>query len=262
MGLALADDALAAGETDAARSHLETANSHLALAYSGWVEGRLLRQEGAYDEAAARLEAAIEADAGGSAALLERARALNRAGDPLGALKSYEAFRAAGGRSPRGLVEEAQIRLDRRDDTGALANLEALSAFEPDHPSAYVLKAEVLYRQGREEEALAEVKTALKLSPKLSSGRLPEGVKRLHPGVLTGLGSLTLISDRTKGLALLRGAVEDDDAPPEAHFMLGKALVGRKRTRKEGRKALARYLALAPQGPHAKEAAKLSRRRR
>lgn len=262
VALALADDALRAGRSVDARKHFEAAQDSLPLAYSGWVEGRLLVAERKHEAAAVRFGAAIEAGAGGLSAVLERARALAVAGDGLAALEAYEAFRDAGGRSPRALVEEAQLRLARRDDAGAMSTLDLLSALEPDHAGGPVLRAEVLFRQERPEEAKTEVKAALRLYPKLASGRAPSGVKRLHPSVLTELGGLLIGSDRKRALALLKRAVDAEGAPPEAHFLLGKALVGRKRTRREGRKELARYLALAPEGKFAKEATKLSRRKR
>lgn len=258
---ALARRALREGDLERARSRLQAAREHADLPLLAGIEGRLLLARGRPEAAAARLGPPVEAGRGGPVLALALARARAEAEDAIGALDAYARFFARGGLSPEARVEEARLRMTRGDDEGALEALDAAEALESGHAAAALTRAEVLLRQERPEDARAALERAIELEPRIARGIPPRGLDGFSPALLTELGARALPRKRRLGIALLRAALEEPGAPAKVHFHLGAALVKRRATRREGRRELARYLSLAPEGPHRAEAERLSRRR-
>ena len=259
---ALATKALDDGDFEEARKLIaELRERALRPPEAELAEGRLLLADGRASDAVKKLETAAKRGGGGTLTYLELARAKASAGDAEGALKAYETFFAEGGASPDARLEQAQLQMSRRDDEGALAAIKALDAAEPESPSGAVLRAEIYLEQDSLPRAEKSLARAIELDPGLIDGKPPRGIRELSPALLAEVGRLVYKKERKKALALYRAAIEKPGTPPEAYFYYGKALVAKRKTRKKGRRQLAKYLRLEPGGAYSSEAKKLSRRR-
>ena len=161
--------------------------------------------------------------------------------------------------SPDALVMSARLRVERGDFDRARESATRLVGIEPTHVQAWLLRGEAEYRLGRPDDAVQSALRALELEPRLARRALRSSVQ-LYLVARAGLIRGTNQSLR-RAIAQLREASARSDAPREVRFYLGRQLVERRRTRREGLRQLERFLVGAPAGVLRDEAQRLVRRR-
>jgi len=145
----------------------------LALRWRGEVLGRT----GRYAEAADAFAKAIAATKPPTeAAMLERAMALNMAGQNEATLQQIAEAAAAFPKSPKPLLQKAYILDGRGDLTQALAATDAAIALDPQSSYGHRLRASLLWQLDRRGEALKEAEAAQASDPD-------------DPTILTALGA-------------------------------------------------------------------------
>jgi tetratricopeptide (TPR) repeat protein len=209
------------------------------------------------DGAGSRTPAAV-------AARLELAELLSAEDEVVKALDVLEPLLGGDVVAPRAALLAGELRLLRGDEKGALAAVEAAKAVDPESARVERALGKIRHAQGDEEVALQHFERALQLHKSLgepAKGRDAEGRTPLE---LYYLGRA--LSDKNdkgdkRATQLLEDAVAREGAPPEAHYYLGKLLVKKPKTKKQGVRELQRYRALRPDGPRADEAARLAKGR-
>ncbi|MCK6549405.1 tetratricopeptide repeat protein, partial [Myxococcota bacterium] len=249
--VALANAKVRAGELDAAVAMLDEAR---ALSDDANVRVALGRASLAKkDRAGAKrhFEKALSLDAENVAARVGTASVLADDGDLVGAIEILEKLDRPDLAVPQALVLLGRLRVARGDYEGALSPLERAVELDGGDVSAALALGEVQHRLKQPDKALETIKRVFK------SGKAPE---RLTPVQAMYLGRLELEKNEKRGLELLEEALaREEDAPDEAHFHLGKFLVKRPKTKKEGRQHLQTFLRLRPAGDLAEEAERLLR---
>lgn len=211
----------------------------------------------AVDGAGSRTPAAV-------AARLELAELLSAEDEVVKALDVLEPLLGGDVVAPRAALLAGELRLLRGDEKGALAAVEAAKAVDPESARVERALGKIRHAQGDEEVALQHFERALQLHKSLgepAKGRDAEGRTPLE---LYYLGRA--LSDKNdkgdkRATQLLEDALARDGAPPEAHYYLGKLLVKKPKTKKQGVRELQKYRALRPDGPRADEAARLAKGR-
>lgn len=227
-----------------------------------WVNGLYQLEQGELDSARELIESAANESKEPPLRLwLDLARVRTATGEFSGAFDAYQQFFAQGGMSSEAQLGLARTYWKQGDRERALDALKKAEQQEPGGAAAEVLRAEFYLEEDRYKKAQDAITQALRLDSGLESGKPPMGLNDLSAELLMQTGRIVLKTDRKKGVGLLQTASGLTDAPPSAHFFLGKALVASRKTRRSGVKSLQKYLSLEPQGTHAKEAKRLRRRR-
>lgn len=248
---AIARERTRAGKPDEALVLLEEASK---AGDSAAVQIELGRASVARDDNAAALRAfkrALELDASNVPARLGIAQALAREGQVVQAIEQLEKLEKGEVLSPRAISLLSELRVKRGDYEGALRSLASLVALEPHDAGAQMLLGEVQHRLQKRDQALATFAKAVEVGAKLPGK--PTAIQLLY------LGRLELEKNEKRGISLLEKSITAEEAPDEAHFYLGKALVEKKQTKKRGKKELELYRKLAPTGELSEEAEKLLR---
>ncbi len=216
-----------------------------------------------WDESIRHLGNAIDKNQDDVAPRLALARAYIGKSDEAKAIQALDAIEDQGDvLVPDAQLLIARLKIDRGDYEGALLHAERLTAILPKSAAAQVVHGEALLRQkGRDTEADEAFAKALALGGKLATGEPPPGLTKLTPFALVGLGRVEMKQNVKRGLALLKQAEKAEEVPDEVHFYLGQALIQNKKTKKDGKKELERYVRLASGGELRDEAERLLKRR-
>ena len=177
----------------------------------------------------------------------------------LAALEALEPLERNKVLSPEALALSARLRAKRGDFERSLQSAARLVDIESSNAEAWLLRGEAEYRLNRPEDALQSAIRALEIDRRLARRGLESSVQLY----LVALASLRLgtSAGARRAVAQLRTVTARDDGPEEARFYLGRELLGRRRTRREGRRQLERFLRSAPEGPLRDQAVRLVRRR-
>lgn len=213
-----------------------------------------------YDEGIRILANAVESDEGNVAARVALAKAYVAKKDEAKALQVLDDL-ADDVVAPSALLLVSRLKVDRADFEGAIEKTEQLVKLQPGNAAAHLIHGEALLRLNRNDEADQSFVKAIEAEPRLAGGDAPRGLERLTPWALLGLGRAEMARNERRGIGLLRSAAAMEEAPAEVHFHLGKALLQNRRTRREGKKELERYVRLAAAGEMRNEAERLLRRR-
>ena len=134
--------------------------------------------------------------------------------------------------------------------------LERARRVDPDDPKIELGLGNIGYRLKRPEaEILEHYGRALELDKKLGA-ELLRGAEQ-SPIDAYFVGRLLLEKNEKRAVQLLEAAVAAEDHPPEARFWLGKGLLKRPRTKKQGLRELSAFKSEMPGSELAEEAAKL-----
>lgn len=243
------DDAIAMYEESL--SLYPTAEAHFGL-------GRAHLEKGAMSAAVRHLNKGLELDPDSIAGRMDLARTYVARDATIDALEVLEALEGRDTVVPEALQLLGELRMKRGDFEGAVKPLEALVALKPDDARAQVALAEVYLKMGRGDDGMKALEKAVAVDEKLTTnGR----VEKLSPLVLAYLGRVELDRKAKRGVKLLKMSLESDEAPLEAHFYLGRALAANKKTRREGKKQLEKFVRLGPAGELRDEAERLLRKR-
>ena len=250
---ALGNRSLAAGNVEEAIRQFEKALGEKPIAAARFGLGRAMLARGDNDNAIRMLRAAIEQDPDDIPGRLTMARALIARGQNSEALDMLEPLDRSTVVVPDGLLLLGRLRTMRGDYERAVAPLRTVTELQPRQIDAHLAYGEVLHQLRRYNEA--EVA--------FGAAALPDVMARkdLSPIALMYLGQVEVERSSRAGVALLRRALKHEDVPVEAHFFLGRALVKSRRTRREGRRELQRYVRVAPPGELRDTASRLLRRR-
>ncbi|MCA9553928.1 MAG: tetratricopeptide repeat protein, partial [Myxococcales bacterium] len=256
--VALGEARISGGDCDAATEYFQKANAlePTPAARFGLGRCRLVREDWAGAESA--LKKALDEDPDHVPGWLMLARARRAQGNLIGAIEALERFEGKGPVAPDALAMLGALRMSRGDWEGALRNLNAAVAIMPGDAEAQLNRGEVLHRLGRTGEATEAFRAALEADPRLAKVGKARGTTAIQ---LMYLGMLETDQSSRRAVSLLKDAVSFEDAPLEAQFYLGRALIGNKRTKKEGKRALEKYVRVGPDGPLRQEAERLLRRR-
>ena len=206
-----------------------------------------------YDQAVRVLSDVSESDARNVGARLALAQAFLMRDDEVKALDALDGL-PDGVTSPHTLLIAGQLKVDRGDFEGGLKRAEELVALYPSGAAGWVIRGEALMRLKRGDESLESFAKAIECHPKAAKGEPPQGLDEFSPYALLGLGRAEAARNERRGLRLIRTCLEYEECPDEANFYLGKILIQKRRTRREGRRALLEYKRLAPTGALAREA--------
>lgn len=247
------------GDCDAAVRLFEKANalSPSPSARFGLARCRLDREDWAAAERA--LKKALEAEPGYVPGWLMLARARRAQGDTIGAIEALERFEDKDPVVPDALHLLGLARLERGDWEGAVRDLEAATDHLPGDWRSLLALGEAQHKLGRTEDALESHQAALDAHPRIARGG-KRGVD-LTPVQMMYVGRLLAEKRPARGVPFLKESLRHEDSPLEANFYLGKALVDSRRTRREGRRALEKYVRVGPEGALREEAERLLRRR-
>jgi tetratricopeptide (TPR) repeat protein len=216
--------------------------------------GRARLAKGEPRSAIAAFESALRLDKNDPQLRLGLAEAHQKKGDVAAAIEALEPLTTGNLVVPRALVLLAELRALRGDERGAAELLERARSLDPDDPRVELGLGSTAYRLKRPEaEALEHYGRALELDRRLGA----ELVRGGDPVDAYFVGRLLLEKNEKRAIQLLETAVAAEDHPPEARYYLGKALLKRPRTRKQGLRELAQFKAEMPGSDLAEEAAKL-----
>lgn len=213
-----------------------------------------------YKRAEAALERALDQDPDHVPGWLMLGKARQAQGDVIGAIRALERFDNQDPVVPDALYVLGTAKLRRGDWEGALANLKGVTDHLPDHAPAQLALGEVLHQLGRSQAALAAHRAALEADPRLAL-RASRRPRALSPVQLLYLGRVLYERNHRRGIAMMKESLRFEGSPLEARLYLGKALLISRRTRKEGKRALEKFMRVAPEGPLRNEARRLLRRR-
>jgi tetratricopeptide (TPR) repeat protein len=250
--VALAELKAKSGNYEEALNMLEEATKLRDDAHARVAYGRVYTAKKDLDAATRAYKRALELDDKNVQARIGLANALAAKNEPVAAIDVLEPLEQGDLVVPKALLLLSRLRLKRGDYEGAARSLEQLTEIEPANAAALLDLGEVQHRLKRTDEAYETIKTAVKSSSK--------NVEKLSPVQALYVGRFELERDNDKrGVALLKQAATGDDAPDEAHFYYGKALLKTKKTKKTGRRELELFRKLSPSSPLADEAERLLR---
>ncbi len=252
----------------AAKIDPELAAAHTALA------GMLLQRED-FATAAAEAEIALTIDSGDVRALQIRFDAYRLGGDDEKANEAAKALREIGNLDDAAarIFNEGVDAYSAGDVATAQSKLQQVIQLAPEMVAPYVALAQISLSQGSAAEALAMAQSALELEPDntralkiaFDGARLTgdaeaaeqalERLVELEPQwVATTLfeHAAKLFNDNQPAAAVLEleYVLKADPELPQAHYLLGVALINTGRT-DEGRLHLQKFLELAPDDPDA-----------
>ncbi len=226
--------------------------------------GQALLRMGKHGEAREVLQKALDQDPSHVDARLSLARSLMAVGKAVEALDVLSPLASSEVLVPSARVLMAKILLDKGDAVGAEEILSETRRFEVPDPNFYLLYGQIYHHLENEAEAISSYQTAMKLSPEiasLSAKDLSNKELALSSTHLYYLGRLQLPRHVSKGTGLLRASLKHRDAPGDAYYYLGKALLKKRATRREGKRLLREYIRVARAGDRKQEVVGLLKRR-
>lgn len=219
--------------------------------------GRARLAKGEPKSAIAAFEGALRFDKNDPQLRLGLAEAYQKKGDVAAAIDALEPLTTGNLVVPRALVVLAELRALRGDERGAVELLERARTLDPDDPRVEIGLGSTAYRLKRPEaEILEHYGRALELDRRLGA-ELVRGGELTSPVDAYFVGRLLLEKNEKRAIQLLEAAVAAEDHPLEARYYLGKVLLKRPRTRKQGLRELAQFKGEMPGSDLAEEAAKL-----
>lgn len=219
--------------------------------------GRARLAKGEQKSAIAAFEGALRFDKNDPQLRLGLAEAYQKKGDVAAAIDALEPLTTGNLVVPRALVVLAELRALRGDERGAVELLERARTLDPDDPRVEIGLGSTAYRLKRPEaEVLEHYGRALELDRRLGA-ELVRGGELTSPVDAYFVGRLLLEKNEKRAIQLLEAAVAAEDHPLEARYYLGKALLRRPRTKKQGLRELAQFKGEMPGSDLAEEAAKL-----
>ncbi len=261
---AIAARRLSEGKAKSAVKLLESARE---LASTAAIESRLGWAHVArksWRNAQAAFERAMERDPSDLGARFGLGRVLAERGDALEAIDTLEPFAADDVMAPEALRLLAGLKAQRGDDAGALELLGRVALVAPRDAGLQLEVGRRNHQLRRPNEALAAYRRAVEADAELGElprRRGPRSRDSRNAIDLYYLGRVVLERSESRAVGLLTASARQDDAPDEVHFYLGRALLGSRKTRKAGRRALETYLKAAPGGELAAQAERLLRGR-
>lgn len=246
------------GRRDKAVGQFEESLSLYKLPEAHFGLGAAYLAKGAMAEAVRHLSKGLDEKPDDIASRLKLAEAHIEKGQLIDAINVLEKLEGKETISPEAMLMLGQLRTVRGDFEGALKPLETLAELQPQSPMSHLALGEVYVRLKRSKAAVDEYRKALEVDPKLVANGRQDA---LSPAALAYLGHVTHERKPKKGINLLKKSLEYEEAPIEAHFFLGRALLSGKRGRREGRRQLEKYIRLGPAGERKQEAERLLRKR-
>jgi tetratricopeptide (TPR) repeat protein len=205
---------------------------------------RIRADRGALAAAERQDETAVELDAKADDARLLLAELRHRQGDLVGAKAALEPLVSRDPPPVAALALLADVRQRRGDEDGARALLEQAEPLAAGDARALRALGATYHLSGAVERAARLYAEAARVDA--GFGAEPKAKGDPRSGVeLYYLGLVALETDERRATALLDAAVDRADAPLAARFQLGKLLVRRPRTKKQGQAELKRFVAAA-----------------
>lgn len=250
--VALAEAKSRAGAHDEALAILEEATKLADDAPARVAYGRIYLAKKDLPAAIKSFKQALQLDSRNVAARLGLAGALMQKNEPVEAVETLEPLEQGEIVVPQALLLLSRLRIKRGDYEGAARSLETLTELQPNDGAPYFDLGEAQHRLKRYDEALETYKKALK-----NSTKLPEKLTSVQ-ALYVGRVELDRGNEK-KALALLKQSASGDDAIEESHFYLGRVLIKKTKTKKQGKKELEIFRKLQPNSELASEAEKLLR---
>ncbi|MCC7381595.1 MAG: tetratricopeptide repeat protein [Deltaproteobacteria bacterium] len=256
LGLAIAQRKAATGDVPGAIARVEKARATHEDAEVLSELGRLLLLKD--DKKAALMHFAAAKRLAGSdpAARVALAESLAAAGETVQAVEILEAVIESGVISPRAHGLMGRLKLARGDYAGARELLTTALEIDPASSSVVRALAEVDHRTGHTAEAAEHYAEALVLDDRLGDPLAEEDDPRGAID-LYYLGRAILEKNERRGIAMLQAALKREGAPVQARFYLGRALLKRPKTARQGRRELELFRKAVPEGDLSAEAERL-----
>jgi tetratricopeptide (TPR) repeat protein len=182
------EDTLDAKPDDALKRLQELSDAGFSSALASLLRARALAKLARWDEVNASLTPALSAPDTRARALLLRARLLERQGDPHGALAEVSAALRLPDAPPEAAALESRLSLlldaSQQSPTQQLSQLDLAVSSSPDDPELRLQRAPLLLLLSRPDDALADVKVALKRLPDDPRAAVLEVEANLQRGAL------------------------------------------------------------------------------
>ena len=253
--LAIGERELERGDIDAAIKRFEAALGMRPSAKARFALGRALAMKGEHNGAIRMLRAGLQQSSDNIPGRLALARSYMARGQVVPALETLEPLERSSVQAPDGLLWLGRLRTERGDYEGAISPLKTATELRPRDVDARLAYGEALHHVRRTDEAMTAFANAASMAPDTSKR------KGLSPIALMYLGRAELERSKRRGVALLKKALKSETVPVEAHYYLGEALARSRRTRRQGRRELQRYVRIGPPGELRDRASQLLRRR-
>lgn len=250
--VALAEAKSRAGAHDEALAILEEATKLADDAAARVAYGRVHLAKKDIPGAIKSFKQALQLDPRNVSARLGLAGALTQKNELVEAVETLEPLEQGEIVVPQALLLLSRLRIKRGDYEGAARALEVLTELQPNDGAPYFDLGEAQHRLKRYDEALETYKKGLK-----NSSKLPEKLTSVQ-ALYIGRVELERGNEK-KALALLKQAAAGDDAVEESHFYLGRVLIKKSKSKKQGKKELEMFRKLQPNSELASEAEKLLR---
>ncbi len=263
QAVALARVARGRGKPAEAVEVLEAARKNAATPELLGELGRAYAARGEKKAAIAVLREAIDEGGASPAAATARlalAELLVDKDDRAGAIDALSPLVGGAVVVPRAALMLGELRALRGDAKGALAAVEAAKTVDPDDPRVERALGSIQHQLDQSEVALGHFARALELQRSLGDPPAKTGEAR-RPLELYYLGRALSEKSEKKGTALLQAAVESGEAPSEARYYLGKLLIKKPKTKKQGVRELQKFRAEVPGGALSEDAARLAKGR-
>lgn len=256
LGLAIAQRKAATGDVPGAIALVEKARATHEDAEVLSELGRLLLLKDDKKAALKNFAAAKKLAGRDPAARVALAESLAAAGESVQAVEILEAVIDSGVISPRAHGLMGRLKLERGDYAGARELLTTALEIDPASSSVVRALAEVDHRTGHTAEAAEHYAEALvlddRLGDELAEEDDPRGAIDLYY-----LGRAILEKNERRGIAMLQAALKREGAPVQARFYLGRALLKRPKTKRQGRRELELFRKAVPEGDLSVEAERL-----
>lgn len=252
---ALANDKVKKGTLDEAQKLLEEAQKLQDGPTVRLAMGRLALAKSDPQGAERAFKKALELDKNFVPARLGLASVLAERKDFNGAMSAIEAIEKSDVVVPQAALQLARYRIQKNEWEKAQMTLQGAVESLPRDPAPLLMLAEVQSHLRRFDDAVESYRKVQKIAPKLAE-RAPEKMSTLQ---LLYFGRLELDRDESKGMAMLKQCAKRSDAPPVVHFFMGKTLMKKKSTKKQGKRELEEFLSDVRSGEAADEARRLLR---
>jgi tetratricopeptide (TPR) repeat protein len=254
--VALAGERIKAGAVEEAMSLLDDAqklkdDASLRVAYA-----RAYQAKKDLPSAIRYYRRAIDADSDNVAARIGLATAFEEKRDLTAAIAALEPLEKGEVVVPQAMMVLARLRAQHGDAEGTAGSLDV--ELRSHDPGGAITLGEGEHRAKKKDDALETFRRALKEQPKLVEKAL-EKTGTLSAIALLYIGRIEADRDETRGIQILKRCVKREDAPDEAHFYLGKALIKRPKGKNRGKKELEQYRGLVTSGELFEEAGRLLR---
>lgn len=221
--------------------------------------GRLQLAKKDLKAAVRSLETAVKLDKNDVEARVALAEAKAQDKDLAGAVEVLEPAISGGVVVPRAYLLLAELKAQRGDDPGARKLLEEVALIDPENADVLRALGRSEHRLKQEDAALERFQKALAVQKSLSEAPKKAGETR-GPIDLYYLGRALVEKgekSEKRGVELLEAALDSEEAPPEARFYLGKTLIKRPRTKRQGKRELELFRKAMPEGDLALQAERL-----